>query len=133
MTVATSSILLNLLRFVRVVVAARKCHSYQLWCQGLIQELNLGGDTWPMSLPSVARQAKNAAGGSGVRGEALLAPPKGTGWSSKNFAFFTPILPWNALHFNCLYVSFLQECILVSSGIVIAIKFGIQFIDKNVR
>ena len=32
-----------------------------------------------MSLPSVARQAKNAAGGSGGRGEALLAPPKGTG------------------------------------------------------
>ena len=31
-----------------------------------------------------------------------------------------------------VYLLFLQECCLVLSGIVIAITFGIQFIDENV-
>ena len=63
-----------------------------------------------------------------------VSSPVVSGWRPPKIAFFfTPIPTRNALLFNNYYVCCLQECLPVSSGIVIAIKFGMQFIDKNVR
>ena len=84
--------------------------------QALIRESNLGGCSRPLSQLSVARLAKSPTEVSGVLGVRL--------W----FCVFHPFIG-----LKTVAVFFLQECPLVSSGIVIAIKLGIQFIDKNVR
>ena len=67
-----------------------------------------------------------------VGGLLAVSPPVEQGQTKPKIVYFTHTLVRNALHFNSWYVCCFQECLLVSSGIVIAIKFGIQFIDKNV-
>ena len=55
-----------------------------------------------------------------ILGAFLGCPYRSTSWK------FAPILVWNALYFNNLHVSCLQQNLLVSRGIFITIKFGMQ-------
>lgn len=48
----------------------------------------------------------------------------------KGYPVFTLILDQNTIYFKKQNVSCLQDCLLVSSRTVIAIKVGRQFIDK---
>lgn len=58
----------------------------------------------------------------GIRGKPH--PPK--------FVFFTLIPAWNALYFTSYHVSCLRKCLRITLGNVVATKFAIQFIAKNV-
>lgn len=96
-----------------------------------MQWFNLDGGDWPLSLSSVARQAKMYL----VAWEVLQVPSppvgSGSGRSTGKYAFFTSALIWNVVYLHSYYTSCLRECCLVSPESFIAIKFRIQFIIKN--
>ena len=64
--------------------------------KGLIQESNLGGNSWKLSPQSIVRYTKVAVRWSGDCCKHF--PPVGLETSLKKIAFYTPTLAWNSLY-----------------------------------